>query len=231
MSEIERPPKPDLPPTLAEADAEDMLGAIRRDNAEMSRLSGLQALPTPVRQGIAIACTLGILASVLGLQGLREDWTALMGPIGLLVIGAALTLGYAFRPIWRPNPHPGRRLSIAGAGLVLVAFVSIIPELWPGVLPPVSARPRIDAACATASAFDGGVVLLAFLLLDRHRGQRLFSAMAIGSTGALLAFAVQTLHCPAVHAGHLLVTHALAGALGGAVAYLLARRAAARARG
>ena len=228
MSEFDRPELPDLPPTLDEAHQKSLLNDLTTAHATTTGLDRLRELPTPTRIGIAVVVLAVMLAGSDMFQGLRPDLAEALPNLGpklaVVVISGLFALIFAFRPIYRPTPRPSQRTMLALAGVFLITIAAVSPGLWPGIYLPDDIRGVVDRGCATGATVTGVLVSTTFFLLDRHRGKRVFSSLAILSAGASLAFVVQTLACPAIDIPHLLGPHALAGSLGGLLALTWSRR-------
>ncbi|TNE87646.1 MAG: hypothetical protein EP330_17750 [Deltaproteobacteria bacterium] len=227
--ELERPPRPDLGPTLSEAELEALLANTR---PESGPLDTLRELPTPLRAGVFLAVSGGLLfGGLFAVQGLRPDLADSAGlatALALVSAAGAAWLPWALVSVARPNPDPSRRLAGSAVGLVAMVLLATLP-VWPGMHVPDEMRPSVDWACGKWALFNGTAVLGLYLLLDRHGGRRLFATLAVTAAAVSLTFAIQTLHCPCIDLTHIVGTHALAGGLAGLVlAGITAARGGAR---
>ena len=229
MSEIDRPDRPNLEPTLAE---DELLALMTRTADRIDEdppASRIKETSTAARRWVGIATWLAIAILSLTVQGLRPDlWEqASTGvTVALLVLGALAMFRWSLTPDWVPRPQPVRWTRLALGVLVLLAAWSALPGAWQGETVEAAHRGRADLACAAFSWLAGLTAFSVFALLERHRAGRRFARIGALAAATWLATAIQTAHCPIVGPMHLLPSHVGAGLLGAGIAWLLALRLA-----
>lgn len=222
MSEIERPPLPDLAPTVSEAELAEIRAAVEPAGGPWS---SVRELSTPMRAALAAAASGAVvLTGLFWVQGLRDDLSpGLASVLALIIAAGAAWLPWALSSFARPNPEPGRRVGFAVLGVALVVALAVLP-VWPGMNVPPEMRPAVDQRCSLWAAFNGSSILVLFLLFDRHGGRRLFATLSATAAAISMAFAVQTLNCPCIDLAHIAGAHAVSGSLAG-LAYTAIRTA------
>ena len=170
----------------------------------------LRSRPTPARLALAMAAA--ALGAVIAVFRLRPDWAAVaklplvMGfavDAGALYACVALVLRNRARP---PLPRP--------SALLVLAFVLPVAS----ALVASTATQHPTATFSTEACFTFGTLLtVPFVLVvasvQRDAALGPFKSALLGAAAGLLANAALLFHCPSSDLGHLLLGHAVIGAV------------------
>lgn len=227
MSHAPDPQRPNLPPMpseLSDTSLDALFAEISAETVDrpLGLLGRVRELPTNTRAAIALAAQLAIAAAAVGLQGLRDDASAIGVALGVVGAVAALVGLGSLASIGRNDRLMARWLPLS---LLLPAVVALVP-LWPGMKMGLWEAMPIHEHCLAASTVVGLLCIVPLLLLDRHGLLRRWSVLAAASSAGAYAFVVQMLVCPLSTVEHRVFGHGSAGlVLALVVGGLLALRA------
>lgn len=219
----------ELDPLLRDdAPAPPMDGVLASVHAEMAGgpREELRALPTGVRRALAVGLVLGV-GGLAALTGVRHDLQGgalmrVMGTVaGTVAIGCVLAAA-SLRSLAAPRP---RWTGLAWAGLGLPVALALLPGWWGPSTGADGWTGCLTAGLAVAALAAGGT-----LLLERSDRVPLWRLVAASGGAGMLAFGVLGAHCPSGDPTHLLLGHAVEGALVGIVAWAIDRGLRARRR-
>ena len=203
----------DLRAPAVTEDLEAMLARLVEDTAQPpTGLDRLRELPGWARVGAGLVLGAVVAGSIVAATGFRGDLEAIDGlrlglSVAALLGGATIATTLSLRGLHQPEL--GWKGGLAALLLLALPAVSaLVPGTWQGVdiEAPITGCMALGGI---ASAIMAGLVVL----LSRWRAPALSSLALAGSSGGLIAFATQQLHCPAVGGQHLLVGHAGVGVL------------------
>lgn len=209
----------ELPAPMLDAMYEEL--ARRTLDAQPGWRERLQALATPVRALLGLLGVVAMGATLLALQGPREDldmsgWMrlgpALLGMGGLAVVAVLVSLRGLHR---RPPGAVGALL--AGLLLCTPLIGALIPGLWEGLTLPAEHAMGVHRACFSGATITAALCTTVLLLLQRYDSPPLARIMSSAGAGGLIGFVVQQAHCPYSDPLHLLLAHGLAGLVVAAV--------------
>lgn len=177
----------------------------------------LRELPTPARTTTAAGAALLACAALLGAEGLRGDldgaWPLAIGSLVLVGTGIG-AVAVALRSHGAPPLSSLRAVVTAAIALPLLA--ALVPSIWAGDPAPVASA-WMHVACGlgglVAAVASAGLVLV----FDRDDRPHTASLVLAAAAGGAFGFVVQTAHCAMTHPLHLLLGHASAGVIVGAV--------------
>lgn len=198
-------PAPPLDGVLAALHGE-MAGGAREE---------LRALPTGVRRALAVGLVLGV-GGLAVLTGVRQDLhgaaldRAMGTALATIALGCVLAAA-SLRSLAAPAP---RWTALAWLGLALPVGLALLPGWWGAPSGADGWTGCLSAGLAVAGLAAGGT-----LLLERSDRVPLWRLVAASGGAGMLAFGVLGAHCPSGDPTHLLLGHAVEGALVGAVAW------------
>lgn len=168
--------------------------------------------------GLAGLGALGLVAALLGANGLRDDLSTvqLAGTVAAfsgLALVAIAALALALRPKHAP-PMGGFTLSMAAAVLVLPSLLAAVPDLWPGTPLPAGIDPAmLHTMCGLGGLTCALAVADMVLLFGRDDEAPAWNLLLAAGAGGLLGFVLQGLYCHVADPVHLLLAHGLPGLL------------------
>lgn len=181
-------------------------------------------LPTPARATVAVGAAVMACLAFVTLQGWRSDLGSIdvarfaVTSVVLVLIGAsasAVTLRGLHRGPMKAAPY------LVVTLLGLPALVSMIPGAFEGVPDAVPAIAHVT--CGAGSLVAAMISALALLFFDREDRPTLLRIGSAAAAGGVFGFVAQLSHCHMVHPMHLLIGHASAGVLVGALLVVVER--------
>jgi hypothetical protein len=179
--------------------------------AETGPRAWLRSRATPVRMLLVVFVAI-VLVSVGGRpadETVKPLEAMLWWLFGFAVAGFAC-LWVLVAPLGRPRPPPATRVLLVGAALAL-------PLVYAFGGSSASRAPASLAEQAVGCFVYGTILALPFLgvvwLIERSDRPWLTRLVSVGAVGGLVANAALALHCPNTEIGHLVLGHAMVGAL------------------
>jgi hypothetical protein len=179
--------------------------------AETGPRAWLRSRATPVRV-LAVVFVATFMVFVGG-QPTGDTVKPVEAMLGWLVGFAAAALACLWvltAPLGRPRPPPATRVLLVGAALAL-------PLVYAAFGSSPSHAPGSFAEQAVGCFAYGTILALPFLgvvwLFERSDRPWLTGLVGVGAVGGLVANAALALHCPNTEFGHLVLGHAMVGAL------------------
>ena len=178
--------------------------------AETGARAWLRSRATPVRVLVVV-----FVASVLVFVGGQpadetvEPVEAMLWWLFGFAVSAFACLWVLVAPLGRPRPPPATRVLLVGAALALPLVYAVGGSS--------SRAPGSFAEQAVGCFVYGTILALPFLgvvwLFERSDRPWLTRVVGVGAVGGLVANAALALHCPNTEVGHLVLGHAMVGAL------------------
>jgi hypothetical protein len=179
--------------------------------AETGPRAWFRSRATPVR--LLLVVFVATVAVFLGGQPADETVKPVEAMLGWLVgfaLAALACLWVLVAPLGRPRPSPVVHLLLVGAALAL-------PLVYAAFGSSASRAPGSFAEQAVGCFVYGTILALPFLgvvwLFERSDRPWLTRLVGVGAVGGLVANAALALHCPNTEVGHLVLGHAMVGAL------------------
>jgi len=133
--------------------------------------------------------------------------------LGALIFAASSSLTLALRPLHRPPPAPWLRRAVWLGALGVPLALSALPEAHADHPASVMSGPEPLLVCASIVMAFVGLALVGLRALDRRVRASPAALAWFAVVGSATGQLVLQLHCPVTDPGHLVVSHALVGAI------------------